>query len=104
MPAPRKYPDELCQRAVEMVLHRRAERGTSYGVIPAVAREMGVGEQSLRQWVKRDDAERVPSPPPYSRRVAELERENEELRRANGILREATAFFARELDPQPPVS
>lgn len=111
MPAPKKYPDELRERAVEMVFRLRAERGSSYGVVRAVAREVGVGDQSLRQWVKQADAERSglarggdPDRATSSRRIAELERENEQLRRSNSILRAAMVFFSRELDPRPPLS
>ena len=69
--------------------------------IPSTAREIGVNEQTLRNWVKqaRVDARREPGTTSEDRaRIIELEREVRELRRANAILRSASAFFAAELD------
>jgi transposase len=105
VPAPKKYPDELRERAVRMVLRLREERGSGYGVIPEVARRLGINDQSLRAWVKQvdiDAGERPGTTTADGERIAELERENRELRRSNEILKAASAFFARELDPRPP--
>ena len=105
MPAPKKYPEELRDRAVRLVFQIRRERGNSHGVIPEVARRLGIGEQSLRLWVKQADIDEGNRPGTTStdaERIAELERENRELRRANEILKAASAFFARELDPRLP--
>ena len=105
MSAPRKYPDELRERAVRMVLEIRRERGVSQGVISEVARKLGIGDQSLRLWVKQaevDAGDRPGTSTADAQRIAELERENRELRRANEILKAASAFFARELDPRLP--
>lgn len=52
---PQKYPDELRERAVRMVQEIRRETGESHGVITRVARELGVGTESLRGWVNRVD-------------------------------------------------
>ena len=101
------YPAELRERAVRMVLQTRAERGDSFGVITDVARQLGVGAESLRIWVRRaeiDSGKRPGTSTADRQRIAELERENRELRRANEILKAASAFFARELDPRPPKS
>jgi transposase len=81
------------------------ETGRTQGVIPEVARKLGIGDQSLRTWVKQaeiDNNERPGISTTDAQRIAELERENRELRRANEILKAASAFFAREPDPRPP--
>jgi transposase len=103
--APKKYPDELRERAVRLVMQIREERGSSYGVIPEVAARLGVGDQSLRTWVKQADIDSGDSPGTSTadaQRISELEREVRELRRSNEIPKAASAFFARELDPRPP--
>jgi transposase len=103
MPAPKKYPKELRERAIRLVFQIRRERGNSHGVIPEVAKRLGIGEQSLRLWVKQADIDEGNQPGATSAdaaRIAELERENRELRRSNEILKAASAFFARELDPR----
>jgi transposase len=105
MPASKKYPDELRERAVRLVFQIREERGSSSGVIPEVARKLGINDQSLRAWVKQADIDAGQRPGTSStdaQRIVELERENRELRRANDILKAASAFFARELDPRLP--
>ena len=79
--------------------------GNRNGVIPRVARQLGVGVESLREWVKQAEVDRGSRPGTPSedrRRITELEREVRELRRANEILKAAAGFFARELDPRLP--
>lgn len=101
----RRYPQELKDRAVRMARQVADEEGSWNGVIPRVAKRLGVGVESLRGWVKQAevDAGRRPGvSTAESARIAELERENRELRRANEILKAASAFFARELDPRLP--
>ena len=74
-------------------------------MIPEVARKLGIGDQSLRTWVKQaeiDSGDRSGTSTSDTQRITELEREVRELRRANEILKAASAFFARELDPRPP--
>ena len=103
MPAPKKYSDELRERAVRLVFQVRRETGRTQGVIPEVARKLGIGDQSLRTWVKQaeiDNNERPGTSTTDAQRIAELEREARELQRANEILKAASAFFARELDPR----
>jgi transposase len=105
VPAPKKYPEELRERAVRLVFQIRREQGSAQGVIPEVARRLGIGDQSLRTWVKQadiDDGKRPGTTSADAARIAELERENRDLRRSNEILKAASAFFARELDPRPP--
>ncbi|MFC8504747.1 transposase [Pedococcus sp. NPDC057267] len=106
MPAPRKYSDELRERAVRMVnetlkdnpgmAHKRA--------CQQVGEQLGIPGATLRNWFR--DPSRSPSgplepPPDPNARLVELERENRELRRANAILKSASAFFAAELDRPP---
>ena len=100
-PSQRRYPPELRERAVRMVGEAIAEGGESFGVVTRVARQLGVGVESLRNWVKQAEVDGGQRPGVTSeerRRIAELERENRELRRANEILKSASAFFAAELD------
>jgi transposase len=104
-PSQRRYPPELRERAVRMVREAIAEGGESFGVVSRVARQLGVGVESLRNWVKQaeiDGGQRAGVTSEERRRIAELERENRELRRANEILKAAASFFARELDPRLP--
>jgi transposase len=97
----RRYPAELRERAVRMVRQAIAEGGERFGVVPRVARQLGIGTESLRLWVKQaeiDGGQRPGVSSEERQRIAELERENRELRRANEILKSASAFFAAELD------
>jgi transposase len=100
-PSQRRYPPELRERAVRMVQHAVEETGERFGVITRVARQLGIGSESLRTWVRQAEVDRGQRPgisTDDKARVAALERENRELRRANEILRSASAFFAAELD------
>jgi transposase len=104
-PSQRRYPLELKERAVRMAREVADQEGSWSGVIPRVAKRLGVGTESLRGWIKQaeiDSGQRPGVTTAESVRVAELERENRELRRANEILKAASAFFARELDPRLP--
>ena len=103
-PSPRKYSPELKERAVRMVAETIAQRGQRLGVVSDVARKLDVGIESLRGWVKQAEIDRGARPgvtTEEQRRITQLERENRELRRANEILKTASAFFAAELDRQP---
>lgn len=101
---PQKYPDELRERAVRMVFEVREQSGERHGVITRVARELGIGTESLRGWVNQaeiDSGGRGGTSSADAQRIAELEKENRELRRANDILKAASVFFATELDGRP---
>jgi transposase len=101
----KRYPPELRERAVRMVLETIEQTGERVGVITRIARQLGIGAESLRGWVRQaevDQGRRPGVPTAERQRIAELERDNHELRRANQILKAASAFFARELDPRPP--
>ena|SRR5919197_1851896 len=104
-PAQRRYPPELRERAVRMVLETMQQSGQRVGVITRIARQLGIGAESLRGWVRQaevDSGQRPGVTTAEQQRIAELEREVRELRRANDILKAASAFFARELDPRLP--
>ena len=105
MPAQRKYPDELRERAVRMVLEIRQREGKGHGELARVGRQLGVHPEALRGWVKQAEIDNGTRPGMRSaeaQRIAELERENRELRRANEILKAASAYFAQELGPRLP--
>ena len=101
-PTQKRYPPELRERAVRMTQELIAEQGGQrFGVVSRVARELGIGTESLRGWLKQadiDDGRRPGTSSADGRRIAELEREVRELRRANDILKAASVFFATELD------
>ena len=101
MARPRSYPDEFRERAVRLVREWRVERGLSDGGLTVVAVQLGLHRETLRRWVleQEADGDGRPGPSRVERsRIAELERENKELRRANEILKTAAAFFGAELD------
>jgi transposase len=100
-PTTRRYSPEEKARAVRLVRQLRKELGTSHGTIQRVAEQIGCGVESLRQWVKQADIDEGVEPGVTSaeaKRIRELEQENRELRRANDLLKRASAFFAAELD------
>jgi len=101
MAAPRKYGDELRERATRMAVEARQDLATRPGAIKRVADQLGMHPETLRSWVRRaeiDGGLRPGTTSSDAQRLAELERENRELRRANHILRTASAFFVAELD------
>ena len=110
MPAPRKYPDELRDRAIRLVQDLLADPEVEVSITGACQRvgaQLGVNVDTLRGWVKQAQIDAGAKPGLRSderRRIAELERENRELRRANAILKTASAFFAAELDRPSPRS
>ena len=88
-----------------MVLETIEQTGESFGVITRIAQQLGIGSESLRNWVRQaqvDGGQRPGVNTDEAARIKELEREIRELRRANEILKSAASFFARELDPRPP--
>src|SRR6516164_398328 len=100
------HPVELRERAVQMVFEVRAETGNERGSIARVGGQLGINTETLRNWVNKaevDSGERPGTTTGDKKRIAELEREVRELRRATGeILKAASAYFARELDPRHP--
>jgi transposase len=88
-----------------MVLATIKETGRRHGVVTRVGLQLGIGSETLRHWVKQaeiDGGQRAGVTTDDRQRIAELEKENRELRRANEILKSASAFFAAELDGRQP--
>jgi transposase len=88
-----------------MVFEHRHEYASQWAAITSIAGKFGMTPETLRGWVRQaeiDDGRRPGVSSVEAERIKDLERENRELRRANEILKAASAFFARELDPQPP--
>jgi transposase len=105
MPAQKKYPDELKERAVQAVFEIREREGKGHGEIARVAGQLGVHREALRSWLQQaeiDGGTRPGTTTDDKKKIADLEREVRELRRANEILKAASAYFARELDPKLP--
>ena len=107
MPAPRKYPNELRERAVRLVQETR-DQDKDLSLNQAVIRigqRTGVNADTLRGWCKQaaiDRGDRPGTTTTDGQRIKDLEREVHELKRANEILLAASSFFARELDPRLP--
>jgi transposase len=97
-----KHSPEVRERAVRLVLEVRPQHDSEWAAITSVASKIGCTAETLRKWVRRSqvDAGQRPGLTSSEReRVKELERENRELKRANEILRKASAYFAQaELD------
>ncbi len=98
----KKFSREVRERAVRMVLEQRSEYPTLWAAVTSMAPKIGCVPQTLLSWVQRheiDTGQRAGVTTAEAQRVKELERENKELRRANEILKLASAFFAQaELD------
>src|SRR5437588_6188220 len=105
MTRPGRYPQEIRERAVRMVLEHEGEHPSQWATITSIASKFGMTPETLRKWVRRTEVDAGARPgltTEERERLRTLERENRELRRANEILKAASAFFARELDPRPP--
>jgi transposase len=96
------YSAELRERAVRMVLEHESEHSSRWAAVKSIAGKIGCSPEALRKWVQqaeRDRGVRAGLSTSDRDRLKQLERENFELRRANEILRKASAFFAQaELD------
>jgi transposase len=107
VPAPRKYPQELRERAMRLVQEARKENPelSLNAAVVRVGTRVGVNVDTLRGWCKQaaiDAGERPGTTTGDAQRIKQLEAENRELKRANEILLAASSFFARELDPRLP--
>ena len=98
-PRTRLYSQAEKDRAVRAVRQLRKELGTDHGTVRRVADQLGIGVESLRSWVKQaevDDGVKPGVTTAEAAKIKELEQELKELRRANAILRSASAFYAAE--------
>jgi len=99
---PKQYPSELRQRAVRLVMQQRDQYQSEYEAITSIAAKLGItAPETLRKWVRQAEIDAGGRPGVSSEESAELRKlraEVKELRRANEILKAASAFFAAELD------
>jgi transposase len=96
-----RYPAEVRERAVHLVLEHEREYPSQWAAISSVASKLGMTPETLRTWVRRAESDQGLRPgltTTERERLKELERENRELRRANEILKAAATFFGAELD------
>lgn len=103
----KRYSREFRERAVGSVFGQVSAHASEWEAISAVASKLGVSGETLRKWVRQaevDAGARAGSSSEESAELKRLRRENAELRRANEILKAASAFFAGELDPRSPRS
>ena len=100
-----RYAPEVRDRAVRMVLGHQREYESQWAAMASIASKIGCTTETLRKWVRqaeRDSGQRGGLTTDEKQRMKELEREVRELKRANEILRKASAFFAQaELDRRP---
>ena len=102
MTRPSRFSPEIRDRAVRMVLEHANEHPSQWAALTSVAEKIGCAAETLRSWVRRterDEGKRPGLTTEERARLKDLERENRELKRANEILRLASAYFAKaELD------
>ncbi len=100
-----RYSPEVRERSVRMVLEHQGEHASQWAAIGSIAAKIGCTAETLRKWVRqteRDQGQRPGLTTEERERLKQVERENRELRRANEILRKASAYFAQaELDRRP---
>jgi transposase len=96
-----RYPAELRERAVRMLFEHQHEYPSQWQAIESIAEKLSIHRETMRTWVRRAEVDAGRRPGPTSDHLEELKtlrRENAELRRANDILKAASAFFGAELD------
>ena len=100
-----RFSAEVRERAVRMVSEHASAHATEWAAITSIAEKLGCAPETLRKWVRqeqRDAGQRPGLTTDERERLKKLERENRELKRANEILRKASAYFAQaELDRRP---
>ena len=95
MAAPRKYSEELKERATRLALDARRDPASKVGAIKRIADQLGIHPEALRTWVRQAEVDGGLAPGTTTgdaQRIADLEREVRELRRANEILKTASAY------------
>jgi transposase len=103
LPKGQRHPAELRERAVRMVFEHQHEYPSQWKAIESIAQKLDLNRETLRVWVRRAEVDKGRRPGVTTderERIEQLERENKELRRANEILKAASAFFGAELDRQ----
>jgi transposase len=105
MTRPSRFSPEVRERAVRMVLAHQEQHDSQWAAIVSIAEKIGCSAETLRHWVRqaeRDQGRRPGLTTDERQRLKQLEQENFELRRANEILKKASAYFAQaELDRRP---
>jgi transposase len=105
MGRPTKFTAEVRERAVRLVFEQQGAYESQWAAIGSIAAKIGCTAETLRGWVRqaeRDHGQRAGLTTAERKRLADLEREVRELKRANEILRKASAYFAQaELDRRP---
>ena len=98
----KRYSPEVRERAVRLVLEQRKEHNSQWATVQSIASKIGCKSETLRRWIQqseRDTGDRAGMTTNEKAQLKQLQRENRELKRANEILRKASAFFAQaELD------
>jgi transposase len=98
-----RYSPELRERAVRMVIDNREDYPSEWAALTGISKLFGMSAETLRTWVRRtqvDTGSRPGLTTDERARLKQLERENKDLKRANAILKDASIFFATELDGQ----
>jgi transposase len=101
MPRNTRYSPEVRERAVRMLVEHRGEYPSEWAAMTAISAKLGMTPETLRIWVRRteiDDGKRPGTTTDDQKKIRDLEREVKELKRANEILKDASIFFATELD------
>jgi transposase len=101
MPRTTRYSPEVRERAVRMLVEHRGEYPSEWAAMTAISAKLGMTPETLRIWVRRteiDDGKRPGTTTDDQKKIRDLEREVKELKRANEILKDASIFFATELD------
>jgi transposase-like protein len=105
MAAGKKFPQEVRERAVRMVFDHQEEYASQWEALRSISSKIGCSAETLRSWVRQaevDSGKRGGLTTDERARMKDLEKENRELRRANEILKKASAYFAQaELDRRP---
>ncbi len=100
---PTKYNRELKARAVRLVREHWADYASEWEAIKTVAKRLGMSPETLRKWIRQaevDEGQVEGVTTETARQIRELKRKNSELEQTVEILKAATSFFVRELDPQ----